>query len=52
VIEDSSELLIVFSPGEALPPSQRKSLFSLDLYLSWMSPHYPPAERQEVQRTW
>ena len=32
-----SELLIVFLPGEALPPSQRKSLFSPDLYLSWMS---------------
>jgi hypothetical protein len=36
-IEDSSELHPANRLGKAIPPSQGKSPFSLDGYLSWMS---------------
>jgi hypothetical protein len=37
-IEDSSEPHPANRLGKAIPPSQWKSPFSLDGYLSWMSP--------------
>jgi hypothetical protein len=43
-IEDSSEPHLKNRLGKLIPPSQGKSPFSLDGYLSWMSP--------EVFNTW
>jgi hypothetical protein len=39
-IEDSSEPKLVNRLGKSIPPSQGKSPFPLDGYLSWMSPFH------------